>query len=147
MKQTRLFSVLGALLFPVMVAVLANGCSCKGNETEDLPPTPSAVPTPEPTPPPPAVVAPEEDAGLDAGDDAADGDGGKKATGSGDPTGVKKCCAALRQNANSAPAEQKGGYLAAAAACDGMVNSPQGRQALSSLRGILRGAQMPAACQ
>ncbi len=146
MKPTRVVTVLGALMFPLAMAAVVNGCGNK--EDDDLPPPPpSAAPAPEPTPAPVATVTPEEDAGTDAGEDAADGDGGKKATGGGDPTGVRKCCNALRQNANSAPPEQKGGYLAAAAACDGLVNSPQGRQALAGLRGLLLGAQMPAACQ
>lgn len=144
MKRTRLVTVLGALAFPLAMAVTLNGC---GNKEEDLPPIPSAAPAPEPTPTPVATVMPEEDAGVDAGEDAADGDGGKKATGGGDSTGIRKCCNALAQNANSAPPEQKGGYMAAAAACNGLVNSPQGRQALAGLRGLLLGASMPAACQ
>jgi hypothetical protein len=143
MKPTRLVTVLGALTFPLAMAVAINGCK----EEEQLPPpVPTAAPTPEPTPAPVATMAPEEDAGVDAAEDAADGDGGKK-VGGGDATGIKKCCAALAQNASSAPPEQKGAYLAAATACNGMINSPQGRQALAGLRGLLLGAQMPAACQ
>jgi hypothetical protein len=144
MKPTRLVTVLGALAFPLAMAVAINGCN---KEDEDLPPpVPSAAPTPAPTPAPVATVVPEEDAGVDAADDAADADAGKK-VGGGDSTGIKKCCAALAQNANSAPPEQKGAYLAAAAACNGLINSPQGRQALAGLRGALQGAQMPPACQ
>lgn len=146
MKSTRLFTVLGALVFPVAIAFVANGC--KKEEEETPPPaTTTTTPTPTPATTTTATMTPEEDAGVDAGDDAGDaGDAGKK-VGTGDPTGVRRCCQALQQNANSAPPEQKGAYLAAAAACQGLVNSPQGRQALGTLRGLLLGAQMPAACQ
>jgi hypothetical protein len=146
MKSTRLFTVLGALLFPLAVVAVSNGC----NKQEEDTPAPSAIPaptpTPTPTPAPIATIAPEEDAGSDAAADA-DADAGKKVTGGGDATGIKKCCAALAQNANSAPPEQKGAYVAAAQACNSLVASPQGRQALASLRGLLAGAQMPAACK
>lgn len=132
MKPTRLFTVLGALTFPLAVALVSNGC--KKEEEEPPPvPAPTAV-TPAPTPTPTTQIVPEEDAG-------------KKPVATGDPSGIRKCCAALRQNAKSAPPEQQGGYLAAASACDGLANSPQGRQALSTLRGLLLGAQMPASCQ
>ncbi|WP_438010530.1 acyltransferase [Sorangium sp. So ce321] len=147
MKPTRLFTVLGALTFPLAVALVSNGCK---KEEDELPPVPSApaAPTPAPTPTPTTQILPEEDAGADAADaDVADADAGKKVVGTGDPSGIRKCCAALRQNAKSAPPEQQGGYLAAASACDGLANSPQGRQALSTLRGLLLGAQMPASCQ
>ena len=144
MKSTRLFTVLGALVFPVAVVFVANGC--KGEEEEVPPPATTTTTTPPPVTTTTATLTPEEDAGVDAGEDADAGDAGKK-VGTGDPTGVRRCCQALRQNANAAPPEQKGGYLAAAAACDGMVNSPQGRQALSTLRTFLLGAQLPAACQ
>jgi hypothetical protein len=145
MKSTRLFTVLGALLFPLAVVALSNGCK---KEDEDLPPpVASAVPpAPTPSPAPIATIMPEEDAGADAAPDA-EADAGKKVVSTGDPTGVKKCCAALAQNANSAPPEQKGAYMAAAAACNGLVSSPQGRQALAGLRSMLMGAQMPAACK
>jgi hypothetical protein len=149
MKSTRLFTVLGALLFPLAVVAVTNGCGNK-EEDEALHAAPSAppVPTPIPTPTPVATITPEEDAGTDAAADAeADADAGKKPAVGGDATGIRKCCAALAQNANSAPPEQKGGYLAAAAACNGLVNSPQGRQALAGLRGLLLGAQLPAACK
>lgn len=144
MKPARLFTVLGALTFPLAVALVSNGCK---KEEEELPPIPAAPPVPTPDPTPTTQIVPEEDAGADADADVADADAGKKVVGTGDPSGIRKCCAALRQNAKSAPPEQQGAYLAAASACDGLANSPQGRQALSTLRGILLGAQMPASCQ
>src|SRR5438046_2328115 len=128
MKSTRLFTVLGALVLPLAVVAVSNGCSKKDDDAP-LPPASVVAPAPTPTPAPVATVAPEEDAGVDAALDA-EADGGKKVVGTGDPTGIKKCCNALAQNANSAPPEQKGAYAAAAAACQGLVSSPQGRQAL-----------------
>ena len=144
MKVTRIITVVCALAFPFGVLVVANGCGNK--ETEPAPATTAApAPTPTPTPTPTAVLTVEEDAGADAAEDA-DADA-PKVTGTGDATGIRKCCAALAQNANSAPLDQKPAYLQAAAVCNGLVNSPQGRSALVQLRGILRGASMPSSCQ
>ncbi|MGK3994444.1 acyltransferase [Sorangium sp. So ce1024] len=145
MKPTRLFTVLGALTFPLAVALVSNGCKKEEEELPPIPPPP-VEPAPAPTPTPTTQIVPEEDAGV-ADADVEDADAGKKVVGTSDPSGIRKCCAALRQNAKSAPPEQQGAYLAAASACDGLANSPQGRQALSTLRGILLGAQMPASCQ
>ena len=143
MKPIRYLAVVSAVFVPFVLAALANGCSgCKKDETE---PVPSAAPPPAPAPV--ATLAPEEDAGLavlDAGDAS---DAKKVGTGGGDPTGIRKCCQALRQNAKSAPPEQQGILTTAAGLCDGMVNNPQGRQALSQVRGILRGANIPVECQ
>jgi len=144
MNSIRRFTVLGALVLPFALALIANGC--KKDEEEELPPPASTTTTPAPTTTTTMTLTTEEDAGADAEEDADASDGGKK-LGTGDPTGIRRCCQALRQNVNSAPPEQKGAYIAAASACDGLVNSPQGRQALGTLRGILMGAQMPAACQ
>lgn len=144
MKAKRIVTVLCALTFPFAVALLANGCG--GKETEPPPATTSA-PAPTPTPTPTVNMVPEEDAGAadaDAGDADADA---PKATGSFDPTGIKACCAALNQNAASAPLDQKPMYLQAAAVCQGLINSPQGRQALIAVRGALRGANVPSSCK
>ncbi|MFT3766448.1 MAG: hypothetical protein QM820_13185 [Minicystis sp.] len=65
----------------------------------------------------------------------------------GDPTGLAACCAALRQNARSAPPEQRSYYLTAAAVCDGLRNNPQGRQMIAQMRQQLRGTPMPGACR
>lgn len=146
MNHSRFLTALCAAVFPFALALAVQGC---GKNDEDAPlPQPSAAPTPAPTPSaaPPVVLKTEEDAGVDAGEDAA-ADAAVKATGTGDPTGIRKCCAALRQNANSAPLDQKGSLLSAAAMCDGLVNSPQGKQALVAVRGLLKGASMPASCQ
>ena len=146
MNQPRLITALCAAIMPFALAFVVQGCDKKD---EDVAP---AVPSATTPPPPPSATAPpvqlkvEEDAGMVA--DAADAsDAAPKATGGGDPTGIRRCCSALRQNANSAPLDQKGSYLSAAAMCDGLVNSPQGRQALSAVRGILKGANMPGDCK
>ena len=71
----------------------------------------------------------------------------KKTAGTGDASGIAACCAALSQNAQNAPPEQKGAYLAAAGACNSLRNSPQGRAALAQVRGLLAGANVPATCK
>lgn len=71
----------------------------------------------------------------------------KAAGGTGDASGIGACCAALRQNAKSAPPQQVGAYLAAAAACDAVRNNPQGKAALAGVRAALAGANMPGACK
>lgn len=69
------------------------------------------------------------------------------AGGSGDSTGLKACCDALAQNANSAPPEQKGSYLTAAASCRALISNPQGRALLGQVRALLAGASVPANCR
>lgn len=144
MKAKRIVPVLCALAFPFGVALLANGCG--GKETDTPPVTSAPAPTPTPTPTPTVTMVPEEDAGADADASDADADA-PKATGNYDPTGIRACCAALNQNAASAPLDQKPMYIQAAAICQGLVNSPQGRQALIAVRGALRGANVPSSCK
>lgn len=69
-----------------------------------------------------------------------------KVAGGGGGDGIAACCAALRQNANHAPPDQKAPMLQAAAICDGLRNSPQGKAALVQVRAMLRGANMPSSC-
>jgi hypothetical protein len=135
--------VLAALLPTLVLAASQVGC---GKKPDEEPPVPSV--TAPPPPPPPATVAaivPEEDAGLDA---AADADAAKPVgTGGGSFATISKCCNALAGNAASAPPEQKGSYLAAAAACQGLKNTPAAQQAFAQIRSFLAGAKMPGACQ
>ncbi len=70
-----------------------------------------------------------------------------KAGGAGGSDGIAACCQALRQNAGSAPLDQKPMYIQAAAVCEGLRNSPQGKAALVQVRGLLRGANMPSSCR
>lgn len=145
MNSARKLTIFGAAALPFALALLANA-GCKKDETAPPPPA-TVAPAPTPTPAEPTVIAPEEDAGSDAAEDA-DADAGKKVVGTGgDSTGIRKCCSALRQNAKSAPPEQQFGYNAAASACDALVNNPQGRAQLSTLRSFLKGANLPSSCQ
>ncbi|MBK6519139.1 MAG: hypothetical protein IPM79_38380 [Polyangiaceae bacterium] len=68
----------------------------------------------------------------------------KKATVS---DGIAACCAALRQNAKSAPPQQAGIYLMAAGACDNARKNPDTAAALRAVRGALAGANAPASCK
>ncbi len=61
--------------------------------------------------------------------------------------GLGPCCAALRQNANSAPPDQKAMYLQAAAICDGLKNAPQAQMAIGQIRAALKSASMPSSCR
>jgi len=61
--------------------------------------------------------------------------------------GIGPCCAALHQNANSAPPDQKAMYAQAAAICDGIKNNPQAQMMLGTVRAALRGANMPSSCR
>lgn len=145
MKRSRCLTVVSACFLPFVLLVFGNGCSsCKKDTDDDVKPATSAAPAP--TPVAPATVVPEEpvDAGSDAGD--AGVDAGKPA-GGGAASSIAKCCAALSQNANSAPMDQKPYYMAAAQACQGMRNTPSAQQAFGQLRMFLAGAKMPAACR
>lgn len=145
MKRNRALTVVFAALLPVVLLSAANGC---GKKDDDDKPAPSASAPVTAAPSASTVVTPEEDAGADAASDAADASDAKPKGGGGvAPGSLAKCCAALRQNANNAPIDQKANYLAAAAACDGMRNTPSGQQAFAQIRAFLAGAKMPGACQ
>jgi hypothetical protein len=63
-------------------------------------------------------------------------------------SGLQACCAALRQNASSAPEPTKGYMLYAASACD--MAAAQGREKASVVGQIttaLKGAGLPADCK
>jgi hypothetical protein len=69
----------------------------------------------------------------------------KKASGGpGAPGGLAACCAALAQNANVVPLNQKGAYLSAASVCRSAQGNPA---AISMIMGALKGAKMPAVCR
>ena len=146
MKRTRSMTVvLAASLLPVLV--VGAGCNSCGKKDDDDKPatTASAAPAPTPTPVAPATVVPEEpdagvDAGIDAGKPVVPGGGGGSGT-------LAKCCAALTQNANSAPIDQKATYMMAAQYCNGIRNTPAGQQAFAQIRSFLAGAKMPGACR
>ena len=145
MKTRRLpLAALTATLLPFVLALVVNGCK---KEEEPPPPPPPPPPTPVVTAPP-AVVAPEEDAGADA--DAGDASDGavKKSGPPSDPSGLKACCNALRQNGPTMPPPFNSYAPAAAGACDALAASARDRaSALATIRGMMKGAGMPAACQ
>jgi hypothetical protein len=144
MKPTRYFMIAFAAVFPVLTLAAQSGCGSK--KDDDAPAASTPPPPPPPTATAPATVTPEEpDAGADA--DAGDADAAKPPSGGGSYASIAKCCAALSQNVNSAPPEQKMYYMAAAQACQGMKNTPVAHQAFANLRSFLQGAKMPAACQ
>jgi hypothetical protein len=145
-NKTRFVSVVFAAAFPVLLLAAVQGCGNKNNDEPPAAVSVAPIPTPVPTPTAPATVMPEEDAGPDAAADAA-ADAKPVGTGGSAAGTIAKCCAALAQNANSAPPEQKGSYLAAAAACNGLRSTPVAQQAFGQIRAFLAGAKMPGACQ
>jgi len=143
MKSSRSLTLLLAALVPV--AVLGGCKGCNKDDDDAKPAASASAPPPASSPAPVTTVVPEEDAGTpDAGIDAGPPHPGGGGWGSGS---LAKCCAALMQNANSAPLDQKGYYLAAANACNGMRNTSAGQQAFANIRSFLAGAKMPAACK
>jgi hypothetical protein len=149
MKKTLTF----ASYLPVLAALLGIGStgfsSCKKKEEDAPPPLVTSV-TPTPPPPPePVAIAPEEDAGAAAVEDA----GIKKvASKPADVAGLRACCTALAQNAASMPPPQNTYATQAAALCQQMVGalaagSTTKAGALGSIGGILKGANLPPACK
>ncbi len=137
-------SLTRTLLVPTLLGfVIAAGIafpSCKKDEPP--PPLPSASAAAVETPAPVLTLA-QEDAGevLDAAPDV------KKVGVGGPATSLKKCCAALAQNAKSAPPPTNMYMQAAAAACNGAVASGTDKNSIvGQIRAALKGAQMPADC-
>jgi hypothetical protein len=146
MKRTRSATLVLAALLPVIVLSMGNGCGKKDDDDKPAPTASAPPPAPTPSPATTATVVPEEDAGApaDAGTDAGKPKPGGPGGGSGT---LAACCAALQQNANSAPLDQKAYYMAAAQYCNGMRNTPAGQQAFAQIRAFLAGAKMPGACK
>ena len=123
----------------VVLGVL-QGCA------KDEPPPPLPAPQPTASAKAPFTLAPQ-DAGLDAGmkqEGAKPMGTGKKATGE----GLENCCAALKQNAESAPEPTKTYMLQAAAQCSALAAAGQGKDgALAIVQRVLRGASLPAGCR
>jgi hypothetical protein len=146
MKRSRSVTVVLAALLPVVLLTFGNGCSGCKKDDDDKPAASASAPPPAPTPVTPATVAVEEpDAGSDAGDAGVDA---ARPIGPGGGSGsIAKCCAALQQNVNSAPLDQKPYYMMAASQCNGLKNTSSGQQAFAQLRSYLQGAKMPGACK
>lgn len=60
---------------------------------------------------------------------------------------IAACCAAIAQNAASAPPQFKGIYIAAAGACNAAKGNPSVAAGLAQARAALAGVQIPAACR
>src|SRR6187402_2042653 len=134
-------SVLGPVLLGLLVSSLAAGyMGCKKDEPP--PPLPSAAPAAVPTPTAPLELAPEEIPVASASASV------KKPTGGGAPAqSFAKCCAALTQNAASAPEPNKTYLLQAAGACNSAVAAGKGGTSIvGAIQGLLRGVGMPSAC-
>ena len=134
-----------SLFTPVGLGVLVSlsfGAFTGCKKDEPPPPLPSAAPAAVPTPTAPLELAPEPVPEASASASV------KKPTGTGAPAqSFAKCCAALKQNAASAPEPTKTSLLQAAAACDGAVAlGKSGAGALSAFQGLLRGVGLPSAC-
>lgn len=138
MKQASLTKT---LLVPAALGLMASaGLAFAGCNKKDEAPPPMPSAEEEPTAPEALELAAEEDAGEGDADAA-------KATGPWRPkSSLTACCAALRQNAASAPAPTNTYMLAAAGVCDGMAGADRAA-ALAAIRGALRGSGLPAACQ
>ena len=134
-------SVLGPVLLGLLVSSLATGyLGCKKDEPP--PPLPSAAPAAVPTPTAPVELVPEEQPAASASASV------KKPTGTGAPAqSFAKCCAALTQNAASAPEPTKTTLTQAAGLCNSMVAAGKsGPSLIGGIQGILKGVGMPSAC-
>ena len=133
---TMKIAVPTALGLLIAVAFTFGGCK----KDEEPPPLPSASAEPE-EPEQVLTLQPEEDAG-DSDADAAKVGGPYKPKQS-----LANCCAALRQNAASAPPPTNGYMLAAAGVCEAAAGSGQDKNtALAGIQAALKGVGMPAAC-
>jgi len=137
-----------SLLTPIILglalpAVASTYMGCK----KDKPPPPLPA-APSETAPPKQLVLTPEDAGEDAAADA-DADA-KKVTGHYKPkSSLANCCAALSQNAQSAPDPMTKTYmLQAAGICSAMATQGKSKNAaLGAIQGALKGAGLPSACR
>ena len=140
---TRMKAKFKRILLPVTMGLLVPLVAVVGCEKDEPPPPlPSAAPKTEPAP---DLVLEPEDAGAD---EDADADAAKKPTGPYKPAAsLSACCAALNQNAASAPEPNATYMRQAGATCSAMVASGQGKNTiLGAIRGALRGAGLPSAC-
>jgi len=80
----------------------------------------------------------------DGGDKAAMFNAFRSVTKASQTDNLAACCAAIRQNAKSAPPAQAGLYVIAAGTCDSMRKNPG---AAAQIRAALRGLNVPAACR
>ncbi len=139
-KWSLLTPIVLGLAFP---AVAASYMGCK----KDKPPPPLPSAAPAATPSAPLVLTPE-DAAADAPADA-DADAPKKVGHYVPKSSLANCCAALSQNAQSAPNPLTKTYmLQAAGICSAMAAQGKSKNAaIGAITGALKGAGLPAACR
>ena len=122
------------LRFWPLLAALALPLGCQKDEP------------PPPLPAPPAASATTDTAPIELLPEAPPPEPTASATATPTKTGgssgssIKKCCAALRQNAESAPEPNKTYMLQAAAVCDAGAQMP-------AITSMLKGAGLPTACK
>ena len=143
MSMKPLRSVVAIIACGFLVPALVTSAGCKKDEPP--PPLPSSAPAASTVAAAPQTLelapepAPSESAEV------------KKPTGTGAPaTSLKKCCAALAQNATLAPpgSTQALALVNAAQLCNGAVGAGNAApQVLAMVRGALGGAALPAGCQ
>lgn len=130
------------------LGLMVTWSACKTKTDEPPPPLATAPAAVEEAPKPALTLKEEVDAAppveLDAGSDAADAsDAAKKVVGN--VQSLAKCCAALRQNAASAPPPNNMYMLTAAGLCQGLQSADR-TSALAQIRQALRGANLPSSC-
>jgi len=136
MSRIILGSIAPALL------LLATGAVTGCKKEEPPPPLPSAAPVAT-APPAPLQLKP-----IDAGAPPAPSASAKPVGHGSGGGGLGPCCAALAQNAASAPEPTKSYMVQAAAMCSSFAAQGRDKAALAGiLMGILRGAGMPTACK
>ena len=127
--------ILGALLVAA-AATAAVGCN------KDEPPPPLPAPKASVAPKVEPLKIEEVDAGAPKEEPKGKGGPGKPAT------SFAACCAALRQNAASAPKPNSDYMLQAAAMCDALAAQGQNKATIMpAILGALRGASLPAGCR
>lgn len=142
MHEASLFALCRAAALVGTLGWCLSGC----RKDEPPPPLPAAPKVVEPIAEAPLQLQPE-DAGKPA-EPAAIPSAKSASTHKASPSGLAQCCAALRQNAVSAPEPTKGYMQYAAGVCD--LAAAQGKDKANIVGVIttaLKGAGLPADCK
>ena len=139
MNKASFVALSGAV---VLALGLASAVGCKKDEPP--PPLPEPPKATETTAEAPLQLEPE-DAGPPVQEKATPKPSGTGAKSSGT---ITQCCAALRQNAASAPAPTNQYMLYAASACDAAAAVGKDKASvIGQIQTALKGAGLPAACK
>ena len=125
----------GSVLFALALAPFTVGCE----KEEAPPPLPSTAPAPAPAPQTELKVEEEPLPEPSAAPSVKTGGTGKPAS------SLKNCCAALHQNAKSAPPPNNGYLETAAAICDGAVAAGSALP-IGAMQAAAKGAGLPSSC-